>query len=182
MKTSIKQGVNGFTLVELLVVIVLLGIVISFTVLSLNLTGLDSELKEETRKLHGLIILAKEEAIIQAQEIALVIENETYQFMYLGYEGKGNKKKPTWLAKENKVFRKRNVLKGLKLQLDIEKEFEFKNEDLDKKDFNRIFFLSSGEQSVFTIKYSIENESNNYYLLKGSINGDLVLVKKDIDF
>ena len=50
---------KGFTLIELLVVIVLLGIVSSFAVLSLNITGLDSELNEEARKIHALIILAK---------------------------------------------------------------------------------------------------------------------------
>jgi len=80
MSRKCKLKNKGFTLLELLVVIVLLGIVSSFAVLSLNIAGLETEFEQETKKIHALINLAKEEAIIQAQEIALVVGKKNYYF------------------------------------------------------------------------------------------------------
>ena len=45
---------KGFTLVEILVVVVIMAVVISLTVLSVNATGRDSQLDEESRRIEGL--------------------------------------------------------------------------------------------------------------------------------
>ena len=168
---------KGFTLIELLVVIVLLGVVSSFAVLSLNITGLDSELNEEARKIHALIILAKEEAIIHAQEIALVVDKENYVFMYWGSEGKGKKKKLLWKPKKNKIFRKRTVHEGLKIRLETEQKLIFDMADKEEKK-NLTVFLSSGEQSEFELKIYLENDKQKFYLISGKANGDVVMNKK----
>lgn len=168
---------KGFTLIELLVVIVLLGIVSSFAVLSLNITGLDSELKEEARKIHALINLAKEEAIIHAQEIALVVEKETYVFMYWTSEiDKDKKKKYFWKEKENKIFRERLIQKGLKIQLETEQKFVFDKDDKNnKKDLT--IFSSSGEQSRFELKIYLESDKQVFYAINGEISGEVAISK-----
>ena len=171
---------KGFTLIELLVVIVLLGIVASFAVLSMNITGLDSELNEEARKIHALIRLAKEEAIIHAQEIALAVDKENYVFMYWGSEGEGKKKKFLWKPKINKIFRERTVHEGLKIRLETEQEFALKREDEDRK-FNSTIFSSSGEQSEFELKIYLENDKQIFYLITGKDNGDVIIEKNDPD-
>ena len=51
---------KGFTLVEILVVIVIIAVVISLTVLSVNSTGRDAALDEETRRIEGLVDLLHE--------------------------------------------------------------------------------------------------------------------------
>lgn len=166
-----RHQIKGFTLLELLVVIVLLGIVSSFAVLSLNITGLESELKEETKKIHALINLAKEEAIIQAQEIALVVEKKTYSFQYLDWNSKA------WLPKKDKIFRQRKIHDGLKIYLETEAgKIIFKKKD-DEEEINRVFFFSSGEQSKFTIKISIRENEQNYFRITGEINGTLNVEK-----
>lgn len=171
MNKGYKQKARGFTLLELLVVIVLLGVVSSFAVLSLNITGLETELKEETKKIHALINLAKEEAIIQAQEIALVVGQKAYFFQYLDWQSK------TWLAKEDKVFRRRKIHEGIKIYLETEAgEIIFRKKD-DEDELNRIFFLSSGEQSKFIIKISIRENEENYFRIIGDINGNLKVEK-----
>lgn len=171
MSKGYKQKDRGFTLLELLVVIVLLGVVSSFAVLSLNITGLETELKEETKKIHALINLAKEEAIIQAQEIALVVDHKTYFFQYLDWQSK------TWLAKDDKVFRRRNIHEGIKIYLETEAgKITFKKKD-DEDELNRIFFFSSGEQSKFIIKISIRENEKNYFRIVGDINGNLKVEK-----
>lgn len=167
---------TGFTLLELLVVIVLLGIVSSFAMLSLNLTGLESELDEEARKIHALINLAKEEAIIQAQEVALKIDKQTYSFEY--WDGE----KEAWFAKTEKVFRQRNIHDGLMLRFESEATKLFVKNDEDSKNKDEIengtaYFLSSGEQSEFTIKIEIKDDPQVYYQLEGKLNGDIKIEK-----
>ena len=46
---------KGFTLVEILVVMLIIAAVISLTVLSVNSTGRDSQLDEESRRIEGLV-------------------------------------------------------------------------------------------------------------------------------
>jgi len=172
MSREFKQKTKGFTLLELLVVIVLLGVVSSFAVLSLNITGLETELEQETKKIHALINLAKEEAIIQAQEIALVVGKQSYFFQYFDWNNKG------WSPKEDKIFRQRKIHEGLKIYLETETEKNiFKKEDDDEEELNRVFFLSSGEQSKFIVKISIREKEQNYFQIIGEINGALKIEK-----
>ena len=168
---------KGFTLLELLVVIVLLGIVSSFAMLSLNITGLESELDEEARKIHALIMLAKEDAIIQAQEVALKIDKQTYYFEY--WDGD----KEAWIAKTEKVFRQRKLHDGLTLRLESEAKKLFvksNNNSKSKDDIENgtVYFLSSGEQSEFTIKIAIKDEPQVYYQLEGKLTGDVKIEKQ----
>ena len=173
---------KGFTLLELLVVIVLLGIVSSFAMLSLNITGLESELNEEANKIHALIRLAKEEAIIQAQEVALRIEDDKYLFEYLDVITQ------KWLPKSEKVFRERKTHDALNIRLETEaKKIFFKkddeNKDKEETEYGAIFFLSSGESEPpeFIIKITIKDKPQIYYQLEGELNGD-VKIKKYSDF
>lgn len=171
MSRKYKQKNKGFTLLELLVVVVLLGIVSSFAVLSLNIVGLETELEQETKKIHALINLAKEEAIIQAQEIALVVGKKNYYFQYYDWD------KKDWFEKEDKVFRQRKIHEGLKIYLESQTEKIISKKEDDEEKLNRAFFLSSGEQSEFIVKISIREEEQNYYRIIGEINGVLKVEK-----
>ena len=165
---------KGFTLIELLVVIVLMGIVTSFTMLSLNLTGLESELDEEARKIHALIKLAKEDAIIQAQEVAFKTENNQYVFEYWDWSSK------KWKPKEDNIFRERIIHEGLILRIESKaKKIFFKADDNTGNDLESgtIFFLSSGEQTLFTIKIAIKDRPQIFYKIEGDINGAMKIEK-----
>jgi len=165
---------KGFTLLELLVVIVLLGIVTSFAMLSLNLTGLESELDKEARKIHALIQLAKEEAIIKSQEVSLKIDNNKYFFEYLDWNSK------SWLSKKDKVFRERKIHEGLNIHLENEaNKMFFKNNEnnKDKVESGAVYFLSSGELSKFTIKISIKGNLQLYYKIESELNGNVKIEK-----
>lgn len=162
MHTLKKQA---FTLIELLVVIVLLGIVTSFAVLSMGTGNAEREMEEEAKRLHALINLVREEAIIQAKEIAMEIDGQEYSF--LEYKDK------KWLAIKNKIFRKRKIKQGLTLKVATQSEskiFESK-----ENSFLRLYFLSSGEQTPFQMRINIEGKANPYYYLVGHFNGELSL-------
>ena len=73
---------KGFTLIEILVVLVIMAIVISIAVLSINTTGRDTQLDEESRRIQGLVDILHERALLegrdfgtQAGQLLLIVKN-----------------------------------------------------------------------------------------------------------
>jgi len=65
----------------------------------------------------------------------------------------------------------------LKIYLETESEkIIFKKKD-EEEELNRVFFLSSGEQSEFIVKISIREKEQNYFRVIGEINGALKIEK-----
>jgi len=58
----------GFTLIEMLVVVFIIGIVAAGVMLSVNLTGTDHELETESERLATLMNYARDAAEIQTRE------------------------------------------------------------------------------------------------------------------
>jgi prepilin-type N-terminal cleavage/methylation domain-containing protein len=65
---------KGFTLIEILVVLLIITVVVSLTVLTVNSTGRDSQLDEESRRIVGLVGLLHERALLEGRDFGLRIE------------------------------------------------------------------------------------------------------------
>lgn len=72
---------HGFTLIEMLVVVVIIGVILSFATLAINNGG--KPLEQEAKRLASLLTLASLEAVWQAQEIGIFWEPEGYRFYRL---------------------------------------------------------------------------------------------------
>ena len=78
---------SGFTLIELVVILLLLTVI--FGMVGINLTRNDSDLlREEGDRMAVLIQSAQEEAIMQARPFALAPAREGYEFLRLDDKGK----------------------------------------------------------------------------------------------
>lgn len=167
MKPAHRQfGVvqRGFTILELLVVIVIVGIMVSLATLSVG--GNEARtLHTEAQRLTALIELAVQESILNGTEMALELEEETYQFLV--YDGKD------WFPMpDGKVFRPRELPPGMRLDVEVEGQEE--EEDLfGETAASRVWILSSGEVSPFTI--DIQLEDGPRYELIGDMMGGLKL-------
>ena len=84
---------RGFTLVELLVVLVILGSLVGLAVLSTGIAGTSRELRSEAERLAGLIGVLVEEAVLDNREYGLRLERTRYQVVSFD-EGTA-----TWVAK-----------------------------------------------------------------------------------
>ncbi len=72
---------RGFTLIEILVAVFIVGIVMSVAVLSLNLAGDDREAQREARRLISLIQVAQDDAFLQSREFGLEFMTTGYRFV-----------------------------------------------------------------------------------------------------
>jgi general secretion pathway protein H len=108
---------RGFTLVEILVVVVIMAVVISLAVLSIGVTGRDSQLDEETRRIEGLLGLLHERALLEGRDFGLRLEPTGYEFDV--YEAARDR----WLPMaQEREFRRRNLPKGLSFQLQLDSQ------------------------------------------------------------
>ncbi len=165
----------GFTLIEMMVVLVIMGIIVSMMVISLNTNEIQEEMEVEMTRLHVLLNLAQEEAIMQGQVMSLAVSENTYRFDILNVEDE------TWQTLEDeKVFRERTVVPGTSFSLvidEIEKEarnIEFKRElslqeEKEEKEkqaeaeengeedkYQRVYIEPSGE--IFPFELILRNE------------------------
>jgi general secretion pathway protein H len=106
---------RGFTLVEILVVVVIMAIVVSLAVLSIGVTGRDSQLDEETRRIEGLIDILHERALLEGRDFGLRIEPAAYEFTVY------DPNRDRWLTMNDEgEFRHRNLPKGVTFQLELD--------------------------------------------------------------
>ena len=57
---------TGFTLIELMVVLVIIGIIMSVMVMSIRTGDISEHMEIEVNRLHALVSLAQEEAILSS--------------------------------------------------------------------------------------------------------------------
>jgi general secretion pathway protein H len=108
---------KGFTLVEILVVVVIMAVVISLTVLSVSATGRDSQLDEESRRIEGLVGLLHERALLEGRDFGLRIEPTAYEFVV--YEPRRDR----WMPMDQEhEYRHRELPKGISFQLQLDSQ------------------------------------------------------------
>ncbi len=71
----------GFTLIEILVVIVIVAIVLSIGLMSFGVLGDDRELQTEARRFASLTEVALDEASLQGREFGIELMNGGYRFV-----------------------------------------------------------------------------------------------------
>ncbi len=157
---------RGFTLLELMVVLVIIGVLLSFVGLS---TGGDSraeQMQREATRLIALIDMASEQAVLRSEQLAIRFGEADYEFMLL-QAGK-------WAAlQDDGLLRARELPKGMELRLELEENPPpgLQAEDAEAP---QVFLLSSGEMTPFTLTFSAP-ESEQRYVLKASLLGKLEL-------
>ncbi len=72
---------DGFSLIEILVVVVILAIVSTVALMSMGVLGDDRELRTEARRMQTLLEIAQDEAILQGREFGMEIMLDSFRFV-----------------------------------------------------------------------------------------------------
>jgi general secretion pathway protein H len=108
---------KGFTLVEILVVIVIMAVLISLTVLTVSSTARDSQLDEESRRLEGLVGLLHDRALLEGRDFGLRIEPTAYEFVVF------DTRRGRWtIMDQEREYRHRQLPKGISFQLELDSQ------------------------------------------------------------
>jgi general secretion pathway protein H len=185
---------RGFTLLELIVVIFIIGITLTFAALSITNRDQEQRAEQEAQSLAARLGLAGQESVLQAKELALELTEEGSGYQFLVLEGKG------WqiLGSDQDALRPRRLPGGMRLEMKLEgEEIHFteiseksaddvdKNpeEDLERKGDEettpRIYLLSSGEITPFTATLHTEGVAD--YQVSGTANGTFKVIKAQHD-
>lgn len=158
----------GFTLLELMVVLVLVGIIFTFAMLSFGGDDIAEMMEVETRRLETLIRLAADESVIRGQELAIRFIGEGYEFMELQEAG--------WQVPENdRLLRAYTLPPEVQVRLQVEGDVPvFPDQQTDENAVTpQVFILSSGEVTPFTAVFESRQSPAQFHLdvtVMGEIN------------
>ncbi len=181
---------SGFSLLEIIVVVFLLGLIVSVISFRGFSKGITEEIGEEASRLQVLIDLASDFAILNQLQMGLRIDidRQTYEFVSLQND--------KWLPiSDNKYFRMRELPEDIQVELLLDNlPWQQEDELFDREIFDenlsvsedsvqigdeedipppppQILILSSGELTPFELKFTYNGIDNSidpfYYALQG---------------
>ncbi|MCP3851934.1 MAG: prepilin-type N-terminal cleavage/methylation domain-containing protein, partial [Gammaproteobacteria bacterium] len=156
---------RGFSLIELMVVVLIIGIAASMAVLTID--NSDDRLKSEAKRLFAMAQLARDDAIVTGEALAIKFEtkNEVVHYSFLKPEdGK-------WAPFSRKPFKQIKLSKDISLRSIISGE-----QPSVSKLQNVVYFLPTGESSEFQIWIS---NKNTEYLLSSTLLGELTFKRSE---
>lgn len=176
---------SGFTLIELMVVMVLLGLISSIALTTVGGGNQKRELNNEVNRLHAVLRMAAEESIYSNTEIGVVIEEDLYEFLtYDEEEGKWSPAEPhflrsytlpEWISLDFEREGKERKLLGSESSLDEDSEFQSTVLETEPTKTPDLMLLSSGEVTGFTISMQIEDDSSSRTEIKTNQQGEIIL-------
>jgi len=105
----------GFTLLEVMVVVVIIGIVVTFAMISFNVLGGDREAEQEARRVVAILSQVRDEAAMQGRDFGMRLEPTSYEFLTLEPRRGG------WQAvTDDDLLRSRQLPDGLRMRLWLE--------------------------------------------------------------
>jgi general secretion pathway protein H len=180
VKTPVRDRFpcRGFTLLELLVVLVLIGIILSFAVLSVGDGGRQARLEQEARRMQALFSLASEEAVLRSLELGVVLQQQGYAFV--GYDGEA------WQPLTgDSLLREHALPETMKFALFIEGlpvELSALPGEGEEGPAPQLLFFSSGERQPFELTVAYRDAPPLAYRLQAPLIGPLQLQRVEEAF
>jgi general secretion pathway protein H len=156
-----------------MVVVVIIGVMATFAVLSIGRRTLDDRMDTEARRLQQLFALAADEAVLQGVELGFIQTAEGYAFLILK-DGK-------WISLEDAgPLRGRGMAEPFYLQLQVDgRAVGPVRTDDDKVELKpQVLLLSSGDATEFVLDLRAR-QYQPYFRLQGDVLGRIKLERKD---
>lgn len=148
---------GGFTLIEILVVIVILGVVIAVATVAVGVLGRDREVEDQARRLWAVMTQGREEAELQGRDLGVFLDDTSYEFMMF------DPKRSGWVkVEDDDLLARRELPEGLRMRLWLESrevvltQARAPTEDELKKRVPQIIMLASGEIMPYRLEIARE--------------------------
>ncbi|MBI2785151.1 MAG: type II secretion system minor pseudopilin GspH [Legionella longbeachae] len=153
-----RKNNQGFTLIEILIVLVIIGITFGFALIAFGDFGESRRIKFAAEQLANTLRLAQQQAILETSTLGLRIDNMSYQILQLQNNAR-------W-----KPLSKTGIFKMTYFPQDTIITLITNNHT--PKGYPAVIINSSGNMTPFSLKFASSKESN-LALLIGKQNGDL---------
>jgi len=184
-KAKTKQSLTGFTLIEVMVVIVLIGLMASAVQFTFNGNDPDKVLDKESQRFSAIFNTAAEYSMLNNIELGLMVEDNTYQFLAFDGEAWVRTSDTPFLAPYTLPETVAIVLTLDDLPLDEPplinvlheeneaSELEFSGSELDEEEklIPQVYILSGGDLTPFTLRFQLTDrfDADSYisYVVSG---------------
>jgi len=170
---------RGFSLLELLVVVAIIGVLAGAVVLSLSTLGNDRELREENERLRSMLDLLHEEALMQSRDYGVMFTATGYRFYIFDYQ------QLAWIEPgEDRLLRPHLLRPGLSMVLvldgrEVPIELDFESQEVENPE-PQVMLLASGEVTPFTVEMAREGYEGRFELAV-ELDGTLHINEEDFD-
>lgn len=156
---------TGFTMIEIMVVMVVVGLLASLAIVNLGGGSQQREMTSKIRELYVLMQTASEQAILNNEEFGLVIDEQGYRFVVF------DELEQQWKSQSERLFQGRGFPESMSVTLfsegDIPRLARGDEEEEDEENQLRpdIVFYSSGETTPFELEFLATPSSDRVYRL-----------------
>lgn len=180
----VPATVAGFTLLELLIVVTIIGVLAGTVLISVGFVSEERKIERDALRLQSLIDLAREEAIMQSREHAILFTETGYRFYLYDHM------QQRWIDPPGD-----RVLRAYELEAPTMLELRLEDRDLvldaylrgdgnedDDVDPPRpqVMLLSSGEMTAFEARF-FRDPLGGRVRLRAGIDGSIELEKERFD-
>ena len=143
-----KRSVNGFTLIEIIVTVAIIGIVVAFVGVNIS-RDTDRLARLEAKRFHIVVNEIRDEAIITGADFLLSVDDkgDTYGFESVGSQSDS--------FGDDGLLAHRSLEQGVELEWDI-------IDQVDDSDKAKVIITSLGEITPFDIAF--EGDEYNYHV------------------
>jgi general secretion pathway protein H len=177
---------SGFTLLELLVVVTIIGLVAGTVMLSAGIVRSERDIEREVLRLQSLLNLAREEAIMQSREFAVLFGESSYRFyVYDHFQQR-------WVdPPDDALLRSHQLAEPISVDLRVEgrdlvleppqtRQSRQAREGRDDRPQPQVMILSSGEMTPFEAQF-FRDFSGGRVTLSAELDGSFEVTKEGFD-